>query len=366
MKKANRTIIIIEDSSKVNFGGGQRVTLSIAKILYKYTKNILLFDTTQQSFFYLTVSKYSSKKYNIFAFGEIRSGLSGTFYKIFEAILFPILLLWNSIIVYINIKNIKNKVLYTTTKKSLLIAYCLNYCCGIPFIYHAHLIEKKSIVIFILEKVLSKAEMVIAVSISVLNSINKCPNICVIPNPIEGIACFYPRVLKKKVIVGLFASLIKIKGVDYFIESHNYLKHNCDVFFWIFGEGVEKEGLLKRANSHIIFKGFTDNTIMEMNNHVDILCFPSIVEESFGISIIEAFSCGIPVITTNIGGQAELVENGKNGFLVPIMSSIAIAEKIDYLIDNPSVYNEISEHVIKKSADYVIDKFEKKILRVFF
>jgi len=364
MKKENRTIIIIEDSSKAKFGGGQRVTLSFLKVFNKFSMKVIMFDTTRNSIFNLAASKYLNKSYNLYAFGKVKSGLFGKIYKLIEILLFPILLIVNCIIVYLAIKNIENKVMYVTTKKSLFIAYCLNYCFKIPFIYHAHLVEKNFIVIFFLNKVLTTAEKVVAVSYTVINSISNCSNIVIIPNSIDVTNRLEHRVLKGKVIVGLFASLIKIKGVDYFIDSYNYLR-NKDVYFWIYGEGSEMKKLIGKSNSNIVFKGFTDNTINEMNNYIDVLCFPSVIEESFGISIIEAFSCGIPVITTNIGGQAELVENAKDGYLVPIKSSAAIAEKIDFLIENPSIYIEISENVIQKSKFYNIERIEHEILNVF-
>ena len=55
------------------------------------------------------------------------------------------------------------------------------------------------------------------------------------------------------------------------------------------------------------------------HNLMDIEVYLS-VEESFGVSILEASACERPVVVSNIGGLTEVVENGKTGIIVPSMS----------------------------------------------
>ncbi len=67
----------------------------------------------------------------------------------------------------------------------------------------------------------------------------------------------------------------------------------------------------------------------------DVLVFPSLFE-GFGLVILEAMSRGLPVITTAHTAGPDLIEDGRDGFLVPIRSAAAIAEKLELLHREPA------------------------------
>jgi len=71
---------------------------------------------------------------------------------------------------------------------------------------------------------------------------------------------------------------------------------------------------------------------------IDICCFPStLASESFGVSIIEASACEIPVIASNLGGLPEVIKDGETGYLVRPMDEFDLAEKIYQLVINPEL-----------------------------
>jgi starch synthase len=72
-----------------------------------------------------------------------------------------------------------------------------------------------------------------------------------------------------------------------------------------------------------------ESVLREMHNH-DVLVFPSLFE-GFGLVISEAMAQGTPVITTAHTAGPDLIEEGVDGFIVPIRSANAIAEKLDLL-----------------------------------
>jgi len=57
--------------------------------------------------------------------------------------------------------------------------------------------------------------------------------------------------------------------------------------------------------------------------------------ESFGLTVAEAMSCGVPVIASRVGGLSELIEDGVCGYLVPPRDSDALAAKVIDLLSNP-------------------------------
>ena len=98
-----------------------------------------------------------------------------------------------------------------------------------------------------------------------------------------------------------------------------------------------------------------NNTVVEYLNMIDIFIVPSISSsETFGVAAIEASSCSIPVIASNIGGLPEVVIDGKTGYLVPPGDAESIAEKIIKLIEEPSLRQRLG----KGGRKCVVDHYE--------
>ena len=69
--------------------------------------------------------------------------------------------------------------------------------------------------------------------------------------------------------------------------------------------------------------------------------------EGFSLSVLEAASCGVPIITTDVGGVLELIDDGKDGFIVR-RDVDAICEKITYLKDNPQKVQDMGRLMRQK------------------
>lgn len=93
---------------------------------------------------------------------------------------------------------------------------------------------------------------------------------------------------------------------------------------------------------NIEFKGFVPKEqIPQIMNSFDVLVNPTIVEESFGVVVLEAEACGIPVVATNVGGVPQVCIDGKTALLVPAKNSDALADKIILLAQNPAVGHQM-------------------------
>lgn len=89
------------------------------------------------------------------------------------------------------------------------------------------------------------------------------------------------------------------------------------------------------------------------------------VTEGFGIPVLEAMAYARPVIVTDGCGVSELVEDGKDGFVVPIRSPEKIAEKLMYFKDNPSEVEKMGRNARLKAEQYTWDKIEDMYQKLY-
>jgi len=154
-------------------------------------------------------------------------------------------------------------------------------------------------------------------------------------------------------------SLYALKGLPFLIQAIAHVRRNkTKANLTIVGEGTQKETLIAlakalRIEKHVKFEGFIPYSKMPMYyNRCDIFCFPTL-GEPFGKAVIEAMACGKPVIATNIGGTAEIIQNGANGILVPPADSETMAVEIDRLINDAQERRRIS----KKARETTVERF---------
>ncbi|HVH89022.1 MAG TPA: glycosyltransferase family 4 protein [Terriglobales bacterium] len=104
------------------------------------------------------------------------------------------------------------------------------------------------------------------------------------------------------------------KGVNEMLKAWEQLD---DVPLKIVGDGperVELEVLCREKKLNVQFTGYLSRTeALEHLQRARLLIFPSITYESFGMGIVEAYACGIPVIASDHGAMRELVEDGHTG-----------------------------------------------------
>ena len=87
----------------------------------------------------------------------------------------------------------------------------------------------------------------------------------------------------------------------------------------------------------------------------DIFVYPSVCEEAFGISVIEAMARGCIVVTFNKGGLPELIKDGVNGFLVTKADEESLARKLEEIIENKYNNQEIIKNAIETAKHFTID-----------
>lgn len=137
---------------------------------------------------------------------------------------------------------------------------------------------------------------------------------------------------------GFMGRVIPTKGIKVLTDTFKELPGTC---LSIYGNiGVQKRFL---ESKNIIFKGsYDNNTINDVLSDIDVLIVPSTWYENAPLVIQEAFLAGIPVITSNIGGMSELVQNGVNGYTFKVGCSESLKEVIETITIDPSKLNALN------------------------
>lgn len=181
---------------------------------------------------------------------------------------------------------------------------------------------------------------------------------------------------ENRVVQILFLSnLIESKGVYVLLKACKILKAK-DVNFhctYVGGEGdiqgeelqqsIKNMGLISEVE-YIGKRYGKDKHQILLNS--DIFVFPTYYQkETFGLVNLEAMQFSLPVISTNEGGIPDVVENGKTGFLVPQQDSAALAEKMEFLINNPDRRKEMGELGRNKFVEeFSLEKFENRFISI--
>jgi len=159
-----------------------------------------------------------------------------------------------------------------------------------------------------------------------------------------------------KFIVGFIGSLTQQKGLNVLFEAAAELKEkSLNIILVLIGEGKRKQELEQLTKE----LGIED--IVYFTGLFDVLVSPSLWEGMPNV-VIEAMAQGIIVVATNVGGIPELIEEGKDGFLVESKNIHALVDKISYIFNLPEEKRiEIRENAQKKIIkNYSIEKMVRE------
>jgi len=152
-----------------------------------------------------------------------------------------------------------------------------------------------------------------------------------------------------------FGALGIDKGLYYMVMAWLQCELPDEYTFFIGGQGTEMFTLREQKNmDRFTILGSVGNLI-EFYHKISIYIQPSI-QDGFGITPLEAMAHGRAVIVSDGVGMSELVDDGKDGFVVPMRDIRAIKEKILYFYDNPSEITRMGRNARQKAMNYTWDK----------
>ena len=186
--------------------------------------------------------------------------------------------------------------------------------------------------------------------------------------------CYTPEPVEGKIRVILTARMIVEKGIFILTEAAERLrpKYKDKVEFLLVGglddhpDAITKEQLDTVCDgTYIQWLGYRTN-VKELLQSSHIVAFPSYYMEGLPKSLIEADAIGRPVITCNSVGCKETVIDGYNGYLIPTKDVDALVEKLDVLLSNPALRQEMGRNARKYAEEnFSIDTVIERHLNIY-
>lgn len=171
-------------------------------------------------------------------------------------------------------------------------------------------------------------------------------------------------------VIGTAGPLEHLKGHVYFLEAaRTVLDSGRDVEFLIVGSGPEEVPLRRRAEelkiaSRVTFVPFVKE-YSEILKAVDIFCLPSL-QQGLGTVMLEAMALGKPVITTDVGGTAEVVTNGQTGLVVPSRDPQTLADRMIDLLNDPDRAQQLGHAGYERARQsFSIEQMMNATVRVY-
>lgn len=332
-----KKLVVFDGNSKFFLGGGQVVTLNILELFRDEFKTFLIEVDRTDEFFRLS-EKFTSNRIRVEGFFSI--------IKIFK---------------YFKEQDInaQNSILYSATKISHLY-FILFSMLGFKTIVHIHSVNsKKSILYYLLKFAYLFPGQIIYTSNYVQSFLHlKKGNL--VYNSVKKIENLDDANKGKNKIVYV-GSVVDFKGVEDFCKVSVFFEDKFNFEIWGTGELVEK---LKGRYPKVKFAGFVPNVISKLNQEAYLLVLPTRIPEAFGLVIAEAFAAGVPVITTNIGAQYELVKLVQSAGFFSVGSVEELKEQIDFY-SFPENYNNVKLKLECWENYFSEEVFKDKLFKVF-
>ena len=157
----------------------------------------------------------------------------------------------------------------------------------------------------------------------------------------------------------------EVKRIDYILDSFAHILTEVDAHLLLVGDGPERETMERYVeqldiSTSVTFTGKRQDT-NDLLNASDMMLHLS-DKEAFGLVILEAFACGLPVIATNIGGIPEVVIHGQNGYLVELDEPERVARYALQLLE-PTQYAQFSREALhtaqtKFNCEHIVDQYK--------
>lgn len=170
-------------------------------------------------------------------------------------------------------------------------------------------------------------------------------------------------------VVLMPASLRSYKGVDVFIELCKRFAGEPISWVLLLNDEDAAVNSFREEYSHIVnlkvFNRVNDPSQFYLRASLVVnLSYIDQCVETFGLTLVEAFTFGLPVIAPPIGGPTEIVDDGVNGFLISSYQIDKLQSTIKLISDNPNLYKGLSKAAKEKSKIYTPQSYATNLRKI--
>ena len=176
-------------------------------------------------------------------------------------------------------------------------------------------------------------------------------------------------------VISIFGRVIHLKGHHVLIEALSLLnKEALDFKLHIYGHYQVDDpyylSLLNQIDTYgmstrVDFFGFTKDIHTAFSNS-HIVVTSSVEAETFGRTVIEAMAHGKPIVATNVGAHAEIIETGVSGLIVEPNDPAALSDAIKKLLSNDQLAKQVGQNGYQRyTENYTMDTYCDKLESVY-
>jgi len=189
-------------------------------------------------------------------------------------------------------------------------------------------------------------------------------------NPgIDPDECFPNNYEHEKFRIIYTGSVTLRKGIQYLLSALQNLSLKDTELLVVGGIDDSMKNLiaklLKRIRIPVVFFGRVPRIIfLNLLSSSSLYVFPTL-SEGWVMTVPEAMARGLPIITTKNAGSSELIEDGKEGFVIPIRDVKSLREYILYFYDNPSEVKRMGKNAFEKITKYTWIEYGKNLISLY-
>ncbi|MBN1576547.1 MAG: glycosyltransferase family 4 protein [Chitinispirillaceae bacterium] len=273
-------------------------------------------------------------------------------------------------------------ILHANGARCMLLAGAAALFCRIPVVWHVRVMGREAA----LDRLRSRlAKVIIANSRAVAQTLQPITDVDaavrVVHNGIDyrefaatpPIDLYREFSLPNIPVVLAVGRLCACKGLHVLIEACGILKGVGPAFTCLiigqdalyereYGRRL-REMPVRSGLDNVVF-GSWRNDVPSIMKSAAVLALPS-DSESFGRVVIEAWACGLPVVATESGGPAEIIDEGETGLFVPVNAPQPLALKIALLLTDRKLHDRLAANGLLRVKDFSLDAHARNIAAVY-
>ncbi len=163
--------------------------------------------------------------------------------------------------------------------------------------------------------------------------------------------------------------LVRQKNPDVLVRiADEIIKPRQKALMLVVGDGgcreqMEATAREKKLGNFIRFTGKRDD-IPDLLNAADMAVLPS-YKEGFSNSLVESLAAGLPTVATDVGGNAEAIEDGRSGIIVPPHEDDLLLEKLGWLADHPDVRRKMGRAAAERAERFSLRRMVEAVENLY-